>query len=127
MRQSSSDCTEWKKSRFALSSRNLRIVSNANPTGGIKAWDNAAFGVQPQGYGVANRMAGNARVVADLASFTRKLYPLRLKTLSVWPYRGRRPPPQASAHAIVVTSPHNWARRRPPAEPSGYCRWEPSH
>jgi hypothetical protein len=28
----------------------LRIVSNANPTGGIKAPDNAAFGVQPQGW-----------------------------------------------------------------------------
>jgi hypothetical protein len=40
------------------SSRILRIVSNANPTGGIKASDNAAFGVQPQGYGVANRLAG---------------------------------------------------------------------
>jgi hypothetical protein len=24
---------------------------NANPTGGIKAGDNAAFGVQPQGFG----------------------------------------------------------------------------
>ena len=31
------------------------VVSNANPTGGIKAGDNAAFGVQPQGFG-ANRM-----------------------------------------------------------------------
>jgi hypothetical protein len=31
--------------------RILRNVSNANPTGGIKGWDNAAFGVQPQGYG----------------------------------------------------------------------------
>jgi hypothetical protein len=29
--------------------RNLRIISNANPTGGIKASDNAAFGVEPQG------------------------------------------------------------------------------
>jgi hypothetical protein len=29
----------------------LRIVSNANPSGGIKTSDNAAFGVEPQGYG----------------------------------------------------------------------------
>jgi len=43
----------------------LRSFSNANPTGGIKPTDNAAFGVQPQGYGVTNRLAGNARVVAD--------------------------------------------------------------
>jgi hypothetical protein len=28
----------------------LRIISNANPSGGIKASENAAFGVQPQGY-----------------------------------------------------------------------------
>jgi len=33
----------------------IGIVSNANPTGGIKAGDNAAFGVQPQGFG-PNRM-----------------------------------------------------------------------
>jgi hypothetical protein len=32
-----------------LGSRNLRIVSNANPTGSIKPDDNAAFGAQPQG------------------------------------------------------------------------------
>jgi hypothetical protein len=32
-------------------------MSNANRTGGIKPADNAAFGVQPQGYGVANRSA----------------------------------------------------------------------
>ena len=30
----------------------LRSVSNANPSGGIKVSDNAAFGAQPQGYGV---------------------------------------------------------------------------
>jgi hypothetical protein len=35
----------------------LRPISNANPTGGIKAGDNAAFDAEPQGYGVANRMA----------------------------------------------------------------------
>jgi hypothetical protein len=39
----------------------LRAVSNANPTGGIKASDNAAFGFQPQGYAVANRLAAKAR------------------------------------------------------------------
>jgi len=33
----------------------IGVVSNANPTGGIKAGDNAAFGVQPQGFG-ANQM-----------------------------------------------------------------------
>jgi hypothetical protein len=38
----------------------LRSISNASPTGGIKPADNAAFGVQPQGYGVANRLAGKA-------------------------------------------------------------------
>ena len=38
-----------------LSSRNFTgSVSNANPTGGIKPSDNAAFGAQPQGYRVAN-------------------------------------------------------------------------
>jgi hypothetical protein len=39
----------------------LRSVSNANPSGGItastKALDNAAFGLHPQGYGLANRLA----------------------------------------------------------------------
>jgi hypothetical protein len=38
--------------------QDLRIVSDTNPTGGIKTADNAAFGVQPQGYGVTNRAAG---------------------------------------------------------------------
>jgi hypothetical protein len=37
--------------------RKLRSISNANPTGGIKACDNAAFGLEPQGYGMANRLA----------------------------------------------------------------------
>ena len=40
-----------------------------------------------------------------------------LKTLPVWPYRGRVPCPQLTAHAIVVTSPRNSVRRRPPVEP----------
>jgi hypothetical protein len=40
--------------------RILRAVSNANSTGGIKPSDNAAFGAQPQGYGVANRLAAEA-------------------------------------------------------------------
>jgi hypothetical protein len=35
----------------------LRSISDANPTGGIKACDNAAFGLEPQGYGMANRLA----------------------------------------------------------------------
>jgi hypothetical protein len=29
----------------------MGVASNANPTGGIKAGDNAAFGIQPQGFG----------------------------------------------------------------------------
>src|SRR5258705_3783273 len=37
--------------------RKLRSISNANPTGGIKACDNAAFGLEPQGYGMAHRLA----------------------------------------------------------------------
>jgi hypothetical protein len=45
----------------------LRIVSTANPTGSIKPTDNAAFGVQPQGYGVANRLAGKGPTAANLA------------------------------------------------------------
>jgi hypothetical protein len=32
-------------------------VSNANPSGGISGSDNAAFGPQPQGYALANRLA----------------------------------------------------------------------
>jgi hypothetical protein len=51
--------------------RNLRqefaSISNANPIVGIKTCDNAAFGVQPQGYGMANRLQ-QARLAADLAS-----------------------------------------------------------
>jgi hypothetical protein len=47
--------------KVRLSFRILRIVSNADLVGGIKASDNAAFGVEPQGYGVANRLAGKAR------------------------------------------------------------------
>jgi hypothetical protein len=50
------------------SSRILRIVSNANPTGGIKATDNAAFGAEPQGYGVVNRLA-KGPMPTELASF----------------------------------------------------------
>jgi hypothetical protein len=45
-----------------------RIVSDANPGRGIKASDNAAFGVEPQGYGVANRLAGS-RLIAAGAGF----------------------------------------------------------
>src|ERR1700675_3210278 len=66
----------------ALSSRDLRQVgygrilrsfSNANPSGGIKPADNAAFGAQPQGYGwridrqehpASRRVAENACTVA---------------------------------------------------------------
>jgi len=33
----------------------LQIVSNANPVGGIKAKDNAAFGAPPQGSGLSIR------------------------------------------------------------------------
>jgi len=33
----------------------IGVVSDANPTGGIKARDNAAFGVQPQGFGRIGR------------------------------------------------------------------------
>src|SRR5947208_15197841 len=50
------------------SSRILRIVTNPNPTGGIKATDNAAFAAQPQGYGVVNRLAEGPRWPTDLAS-----------------------------------------------------------
>jgi hypothetical protein len=48
------------------SSRILRIVSNANPIGGIKAPDNAAFSVQPQGFD-GNRLAAEPRSAANLA------------------------------------------------------------
>jgi hypothetical protein len=37
--------------RVCLAPGISRIVSDANPAGGIKASDNAAFGVEPQGYG----------------------------------------------------------------------------
>jgi hypothetical protein len=50
--------------RVCLAPGISRIVSDANPAGGIKASDNAAFGVEPQGYGVANRMAGRPMIVA---------------------------------------------------------------
>jgi hypothetical protein len=84
----------------------LRNVSNANPSGGIKAEDNAAFGVRPQGY-------VNGESVGRIAQGAAK----RLKTLVLWRHRGRLPHWGVAAHAIVVTSPHNWARRRPPGEP----------
>jgi hypothetical protein len=69
------------------------IVSNANPSGGIKAGNNAAFGVQPQGYGVANRSAGRVHIGPARRP--------RLKTLSVWRYRGRGLGWQGPPHAIV--------------------------
>jgi hypothetical protein len=47
--------------------RIFKIDLECGPSGGIKASDNAAFGVQPQGYGVANRVADRP-VAADLAS-----------------------------------------------------------
>jgi hypothetical protein len=50
-----------------LKLQDLRIVSNANPSGGIKASDNAAFGVRPQGYGVANRLARKRPAAVNLA------------------------------------------------------------
>src|SRR5580692_913130 len=116
MRQSSSGSNEWKTSRFALApgiygrktyDTILRSISNANPIVGIKPSDNAAFGVRPQGYGretgMANRLAGGP-MAADLASLVSQPC---LKTLSVWRYRGRWPLLRGSAHAIVVTSPHN--------------------
>jgi hypothetical protein len=77
VRPSCSDLNEWKTSRFALApgiygrkiyDTILRSISNANPIVGIKPSDNAAFGVQPQGYEVANRLAGGP-VAADFASF----------------------------------------------------------
>jgi hypothetical protein len=46
----------------------LRSISNANPIVGIKPCDNAAFGVQPQGYEAANRLTGGP-AAADFASF----------------------------------------------------------
>jgi hypothetical protein len=49
--------------------RILRAVSNANSTGGIKPSDNAAFGAQPQGYGVANRLAAEAGLPPISASW----------------------------------------------------------
>jgi hypothetical protein len=42
-------------------------ISNANPTGGIKACDNAAFGLEPQGYAMAKRLA-HGPVIADGAN-----------------------------------------------------------
>jgi hypothetical protein len=36
---------------YGFYSKILRSISNANPTGGIKPADNAAFGAQPQGCG----------------------------------------------------------------------------
>jgi hypothetical protein len=49
--------------------RILRAVSNANSTGGIKSSDNAAFGGQPQGYGMANRLAAEAGLPPISASW----------------------------------------------------------
>src|SRR5260370_4126730 len=50
-------------------------------SGGIKVQDNAAFGVQPQGFGVANR--------STAARPSGRVRLSRLKTLVVWRYRGR--------------------------------------
>jgi hypothetical protein len=38
-------------------------------TGGINPSDNAAFGAQPQGYGVANRLAAEAGLLPISASW----------------------------------------------------------
>jgi hypothetical protein len=48
--------------RVCLAPGISRIVSDANPAGGIKAGNNAAFAVEPQGYGMANRSAGSPMI-----------------------------------------------------------------
>jgi hypothetical protein len=58
--------------RICLAPGISRIVSDANPAGGIKASDNAAFGVEPQGYEVANRSAGSP-MIAIQAGFPASL------------------------------------------------------
>ena len=77
----------------------LRIISNANPSGGIKAGENAAFGVQPQGYGVANRLAAGPQGRGGPADNPADLAHKPPKTLALWRYRGRyaginTPPPR---------------------------------
>jgi len=62
-----------------------------HPTGGIKPGDNAAFGVEPQGYGMANRLAYGP-VTADWASFSCKRFQ----------YGGIVAGSEPPSHAIVV-------------------------
>jgi hypothetical protein len=45
----------------------VRTVAMHDQPGSIKPTDNAAFGVQPQGYGLANRLAQSAPAAVDLA------------------------------------------------------------
>jgi hypothetical protein len=56
-----------------VSRQDVTINLECEPTGGIKASDNAAFGPEPQGYGMANRLAYGP-VTADWASFSCKRF-----------------------------------------------------
>jgi len=69
----------------------IGIVSNANPTGGIKAGDNAAFGVQPQGFGAKRMEDTPSRQVLAIPPITadskvvkrgRQLQPINFKSKS---------------------------------------------
>jgi hypothetical protein len=71
-----------------------------------KALDNAGFGVGPQGKGLTNQVAYHP-ATTDLADFACKRSYYGGIVTGYLPY----------PHAKVVTSPRNWDRRRPPAEP----------
>jgi hypothetical protein len=60
----------------------VRTVFKMRDPAASKPADNAAFGVQPQGYGLANRLAQSA------LGGSRFSLP-GVKTLSLWRYRGR--------------------------------------
>jgi hypothetical protein len=45
----------------------VRTVFKMRDPAASKPADNAAFGVRPQGYGLANRLAQSARAAVDLA------------------------------------------------------------
>src|SRR5260221_10420044 len=86
-----------------------------------KALDNAAFGLHPQGYGLANRLADYALVrpfldpwPADLPNLTRKRFYCGVIVAGPGDSHPRLTQKRSED---CVTSPRCWADRQPPAEP----------
>src|SRR5258708_26640167 len=91
-----------------------------------KALDNAAFGLHPQGYGLANRLADYALVrpfldpwAADLPNLTRKRF--YCGGIVARPGDSQPPPPHTWSQ-VRATSPPSLSPPPPPAAPRSCAR-----